>query len=396
MNIDEFYNLNHNNDLLIILGLILGYIGAISFVIYQIMLGMLWVNIVFQVFLKTKYHNLYLKKAFLVSISSIIPLLPSILRFLKSISHPGVNIGLPPDVNIVALGPISAPIPLLEFGQIMFRKFVLEDWITPYPQLSIITVIIGIISFYFVVMKQRSNHAVKRATLISFYGIFVAFMILILTSKDISLFPPKIISQLVNPSETIIVAWVLFLVPIAILLSCLHNSVISYIKEKTKVLTIMTLLSIIVISPYLYYVIFEDVNYITGQNNIFSILSLDDTFLMSWISNNTPKNVKILINPNESGSFIPILADRVVIYPFTATRRSESYRQLVNLINNGIINETTYQLAQQHNVTHVYISEASMFLRDNWDPSLFNLNSNLSLEKRIGSAYFYRFNFFDR
>jgi hypothetical protein len=299
-------------------------------------------------------------------------------------------------VNIVALGPISAPIHLLEFGQIMFRKFLLEDWITPYPQLSIITVIIGIISFYFVITKQRSNHALKRSTSISFYGIFVAFMIIILTSKDISLFPPKMISQLVNPSETIIAAWVLFLVPITILLSCLHNSVTSYVKEKTKVLTIMSLLSIILISPYLYYVIFEDGNYITGQNNIFSILSLDDKFLMSWISNNTTENVKILINPNEPGSFIPILADRVVVYPFTATRRSESYRQLVNLINNGIINETTYQLAQQHNVTHVYISEASMFLRDKWDPSLFNLSSNFSLEKRIGSAYFFRFTFFDR
>ncbi len=396
MNVNKFYNLNQNNDLLVILGLILGYIGAISFVIYQIMLGMLWLNTVFQELLHRKYRYLYLKKAFLVSISSIIPLFPSILRFLNSISHPGVNIGLPSDVNIVALGPISAPIRLLEFVQIMFRKFLIEDWITPYPQLSIITIIIVIISFYFVVMKQSSNHAVKRAISISLYGIFTALMILILTSKDISLFPPKIISQLVNPSETIIVAWVLFLVPISILLSCLYNIVINYVKEKTKVITIMSLLCIILISPYVYYVIFEDGNYITGQNNIFSILSLDDIFLMSWISNNTPENVKILINPYEPGSFIPILANRIVIYPFTATRRSESYRRLVNLINNGIINKATYQLIQQHNVTLVYVSGASMLLGDKWDPSLFSSNQNFLLEKRIGTAYLFRFSFSDK
>lgn len=393
MNFNEIYNLNQNKNLPIILGLILGYIGAISFVIYQVMLGMLWVNIVFQVFYNRKYCHLYVKKAFLVSISSIIPLLPSILRFLNSINHPGVNIGLPSDVNSIALGPISAPIHLLEFAQIMFRKFLIDDWITPYPQLSTITIIIVIISFYFVAMKQRTNHAVKRATSISLYGMFVALIILFLTSRDISLFPPKIISQLVNPSETIIVAWVLFLIPITVLLNCLYNSVISYVKEKSKVITIMSLLCVILISPYVYYVIFEDGNYITGQNNLFSILSLDDTFLMSWISNNTPENMKILINPSEPGSFIPILANRVVVYPFTATRRSESYGLLVNLINNRIINDTTYQLIQQHNVTHVYISGASIFWGDNWDPSIFYLNQNIILEKRIGPTYLFRFVF---
>lgn len=111
---------------------------------------------------------------------------------------------------------------------------------------------------------------------------------------------------------------------------------------------------------------------------------------------NTPENVKILINPYEPGSFIPILANRVVIYPFTATRRSESYRRLVNLINNGTINKATYQLIQQHNVTLVYVSGASMLLGDKWDPSLFSSNQNFLLEKRIGTAYLFRFSFSDK
>jgi hypothetical protein len=394
---DRFENLNQKNFFFGILGLILGYIGAISFVTYQILLGMMWINIVFKVRFNKNNKNIYpfIKRAFLISICSIIPLLPSILRFLYSLSHPGLNMGLPLDVNIEALGPISAPISLLEFGKIISRKFLIEDWITPYPLLSIITIMTIIITSFFVV-KQRSNPVVNKAASISFYGIITGFMILILTSKEISLFPSKIISQLVNPSETIIIVWVLFLVPITILLKFLYNMVISYVKEETRIIAIMSLLCVIVITPYVYYVIIEDGNYITGQNNIFCILSLEDKYLMSWISNNTSENIKILVNPYETGSFIPVLANRVIVYPFTATRRSESYKILVNLINKGILNETTYQLAQQHSVTHVYVGPLTFWdVREKWDPSLFNKSQNFRLEKRIGSAYLFRYIVYD-
>ena len=111
------------------------------------------------------------------------------------------------------------------------------------------------------------------------------------------------------------------------------------------------------------------------------------------MQNKLPINSTILVNPDDAGGFIPTIAGYKVVLPFTGSRSSISYTNLCNLILDGNLNKTAYDLMQHFNITHVFIgSRATDYQGPSaWNPFLFLGNPHFKLLYNVGSSYLFAF-----
>jgi len=167
-------------------------------------------------------------------------------------------------------------------------------------------------------------------------------------------------------------------------------------SRKLLVSAISVMLLVGIYSPFLYQSIFLDVGGIHGSYAVFAATTEQDLQLMMWIKENLAKNATILVNNYQSGTFIPSLANRKVIYPDFASSYSVSYQELQTLLEQNSLNVTAMDLMKHFNITDIYVgSGVSPF--DNsehqWNPELFLGNPNFELVKNFSNAYLFQFNY---
>ena len=84
-----------------------------------------------------------------------------------------------------------------------------------------------------------------------------------------------------------------------------------------------------------------------------------------------------------------------IVYPFTGSRNSQNYQTLVELINQNILNSTSYKLMKLLNITDIFVGSSAMVGTPSWDPTLFLGNPNFALIKNIGTSYLFKLLYHD-
>jgi hypothetical protein len=168
-------------------------------------------------------------------------------------------------------------------------------------------------------------------------------------------------------------------------------------SRKLLVSAISIMLLVGIYSPFLYQSIVLDVRQIHGSYAVFAVTTEQDLQLMLWIKANLAKNATILVNNYQSGTFIPSLANRKVIYPGDfASSYSVSYQELETLLEKNSLNATTMDLMKHFNITDVYVGSGVSASGDwvhRWNPELFIGNPNFKLVKNFGNAYLFQVNY---
>lgn len=167
-------------------------------------------------------------------------------------------------------------------------------------------------------------------------------------------------------------------------------------SKKLLVSAISIMLLVGIYSPFLYQSIVLDVGWIHGGYDVFAVTTEQDLQLMLWIKENLAKNATILVNNYQSGTFIPSLANRKVIYPTFGSSDSVSYQELETLLEKNSLDVTAMDLMKHFNITDVYVGSgvsASDDWEHQWNPELFLDNPNFELIKNFGNAYLFQFNY---
>jgi hypothetical protein len=148
----------------------------------------------------------------------------------------------------------------------------------------------------------------------------------------------------------------------------------------------------------LYQSVVLDAGYLYGSYAVFSITSAQDLQLILWIKDNLPKDATVLVNTFSSGTFIPSIANRKVVFLPHAFSYSISYQELVALLEENKLNATTFDLMKRFNVTHVYVGYTVSpwdNYRHRWNSMLFLGNPNFELVKNFGDVYIFQLNVTD-
>jgi hypothetical protein len=167
-------------------------------------------------------------------------------------------------------------------------------------------------------------------------------------------------------------------------------------SRKLLVSAISVMLLVGIYSPFLYQSIVLDVGWIHSSYAIFAATTEQDLQLMLWIKENLTKNATILVNNYQSGTFIPSLANRRIIYPDFASSYSVSYQELQTLLEQNNLNVTAMDLMKHFNITDIYVgSGVSPFdnSKHQWNPELFLGNPNFELVKNFSNAYLFQFSY---
>jgi len=167
-------------------------------------------------------------------------------------------------------------------------------------------------------------------------------------------------------------------------------------SKKLLVIAISFILLIGIYSPFLYQSIFLGAGDIHGSYSVFAVTTGQDLQLIMWIKENLTKDATILVNNYQSGTFIPSLANRKVIYPYCGSSYSVSYQELQTLLDQNILNVTTMDLMKHFNITDIYVGSGVSPFNDSeyqWNPELFLGNPNFELAKNFSDAYLFHFNY---
>ena len=164
----------------------------------------------------------------------------------------------------------------------------------------------------------------------------------------------------------------------------------------SMLLVLLTTLLVITLinAPFIFSTIFHDPQMILGAYGMFAVTSVDDLDLMLWMKDNIPHNATILVNKQECGLFIPSVSHHKVIFPFIFSHQSHSYKLLSTLLEEGILNATTFNLMKHFNITHVYIGSfttAHELYKHKWSFQPFLDSPNFELIRRVGDACLFAF-----
>jgi hypothetical protein len=351
--------------------------------------------------------NVLRKRAFcglrdfsIVFAASLIPISPFIYRFIEWYPYPGHNIGLPSDIVI-------APWTYTN----LLNWLLFSEGISPYPPLVIIVLALAIFSGIVIYRKRRQLATLWNLTTVALCSL-LASVILVLLFHFQYVFPPIsiITGEAVRPTISIFIS-LCFLVGVfnVILYDTLINNfhkrltrVIlpsKQVFENTVAISLTFLILISIYSPFLYYTIAHDTEYLAGSYGKFAVTTLDDYELMLWMRDNLPENSVVLVSAYESGMFIPSISHLKAIYPSVLSKDNPRYLMLMKMIRNGTMNAAVYELMAQLGITHVYVGAKSSFgtwpldiesgENRKWDPLVFLSNPSFNLAKKIGAAYLF-------
>jgi hypothetical protein len=213
------------------------------------------------------------------------------------------------------------------------------------------------------------------------------------------------------PSSFNIISWghqgIIMVVSLNIILLMFYVKISDFccerkIKSLAKVLQkyaypglfVAFLVLLLVNVPFLYARLVQDPQTLVGSYELYSITSQSDYSLLQWMKANLSSNAIVMVNPEDSGLFIPSVSHQKIIYPWTASSYTLSYETLVNLIRDHVLNETTYDLMKGFNITDIFIgSNATDWWTGDftWDPYLFLGNPNFKLIQNFSTSYLFQF-----
>jgi len=413
-------NQNRRKELVIpIIGTLFGYMAAIHIAFYEVLFVAAALMLLFNILYKHEQAKYFVKNFFIMSIFSLIPFSVFIHRYITYYPYAGHNIGLPSDVITSGPSSLVSNIELLGWG--LFES----TWLSPYPPLKFEMLALVIMSgiLFFLARKSQGFLLVKTAlgTVLTLLGSHI--ILVILGSGELRL---AFLWQVIDPARQALLILPSLCLLMGISNVLLHSGVTVFLNSRFKVkralvpvlsritrrkprstnimvMAVVSLMLSFVYLPFVYYSLTGDVDYLTEQYNLFCVTSQDDYELMLWMQDELPINATILINPFDAGGFIPCISGHRVIFPFTGSRASASYEELVwHLLRNNL-DITTCNLIRHFNVSHVFVGSQAVHIlgpqtfieSSRWNPRLLLGNPNFELIKNIGNAYLFAFTYTD-
>ena len=373
------------------IGILLGYLAALHFTLYIILMATITVSTFVNVLRKRAFYEL--RNLLIVFAISIIPISPFIYRFVEWYPYPGHNIGLPSDVTIA---------PWMYLNLLNWLLF--SEGISPYPPLVIMILGLAVFSGIIIYRKRRQLATLLNPTKVSLC-LLLASLILVLLFHLQYVFPPIsiITGEVVRPTINIFISLCFLVGAFNVIL---YDTLINYFRkrltriilpskevfEKTVAIALTFLILFSIYSPFLYYTITQDTGYLVESYGGFAVTTSDDYALMLWMRDNLPKNSAVLVNDYEPGMLIPSISNREAIYPWVLSKDSSNYQKLVEMILNGTMSPAVYDAMKQLDITHVYVGADYSYKWEKnrkWDPLVFLSNPNFDLIKKVGAAYLF-------
>jgi hypothetical protein len=384
-----------NVGTILAVGFIFGFLAVLHLEAYEALISSL---LVLWLYTAIKRHQgawrRLLSLALIFGLSLLI-LSPFLYRQLIWYQYPYHNIGVAPDVEV------SIPQPTLSFIQTNFL------WLFNNFASNILLIIASLALFFvslLVAVHFRKNESFSGASWLVKLGIAMFLgesLILLLSAINYTNLPFYGNAVLLYfPIYFFIAAANFYL--LYLFSSYLSRKILAKIDEtklksrKLLVSAISIMLLVVIYSPFMYQSIVLDVGQIHGGYAVFAVTTEQDLQLILWIKENLSKNATILVNNYQSGTFIPSLANRKVIYPVVASSDSVSYRELETLLEKNSLNITAMDLMKHFNITDIYVGSGISSINDSeyqWNPELFLDNPNFKLVKNFGNAYLFQFNY---
>lgn len=389
---------------ILVIGILLGYLASMHLAFYEVIIAsaMLWL------FAEAarKPRRIYKISVFLVMcFFTILPIAPFLYRYVKYYPYPGHNIGLPPDMVADVTSPPTthghpSQSPIIS-ALINFHTTILLNYnVHPNPTLRIFLICLVFASFLTLYLHFRKKRKIFAAEKIALTSIG-ASILLNLSTYILPAIPWQRIAMILYVSVCLLIST--FNIRICPVIHTYFAGFSRKIvkRDKKKVIVVAFMGTLLLFSalygPFVYYTIVTSPRALQGLYGIYAVTSKSDYELMRWMKYNLSDYAIVLVNPYDSGSFITSASQKKVVYPFSAYLLSYSYRRLVNLIRQGVVNETTYDLLRNFNVTHVFLGSRTLRfwgkveLEENqqWDPMLFLGNPNFKLVKNTDDSYLF-------
>ena len=377
---------------LLFLGLMIGYLGAIHAVYFEVTIVTLFIISFIKIIRKQEKPLGEMLNSMAIFVFSLIPVSVFLYRFVISASS-GFNVGLPNNISDVKLSSF------FENLSTQFYNFMVSDWISPYPILRVITLFFLVLSIIIIALSWKKGwlNRLNIAATVTFSSILGGTIIILFASSEFGLF---FLAFATNIPEIAIVMFTSLLLLMGLSIIIIQKRIFLLIRNHlSKMVSLAIIISffILTFSPFIYYTFTADASYNHGIYDIHAVATPEDRELILKMKNNLLDNSIVLINPYDAGGFIPTLSGYKVIYPFTASRNSLSYTKLYDLIVEGILNKTTYDLMIEFNITNIFVGAKAVSVGDTstrmapWNPLLFLGNPNFKLVDRVGNSYLFAF-----
>jgi len=378
------------------IGILFGYLSVLHLQTYEMLIASLFVLWVY-VGLKReedRWHRLL--NIIVISGLSLLILSPFLYRALAFYPYSYHNIGLPADVEA------PYPIPQANLSVVIMGVTWLFEHFGSNILLRIASLALFLVSMLMIVGLRRKNRLTQINELVKigiamFLGQLLISLLSVISPTDLPFYPQPLLLYL--PFYFFIAALNLGLYQF--FSSRLSKKILGKPNEpklKTKkllVTTVSLMLLLGIYAPFLHQSIVLDVRSLYGSYAVYSVTTEQDLQLILWIKDNLPGDATILVNTYQSGTFIPSIANRKVVFPPFASSYSASYQKLVALLEENKLNTTTYNLMGRFNITNIYAGSAWSGGAHRWNPMLFLGNPNFKLKQNFGNACLFQFNYMD-
>ncbi|MGD0160753.1 MAG: DUF6541 family protein [Candidatus Bathyarchaeia archaeon] len=374
---------------LAVIGLLFGFDGAIMVSFIQVLVV---VGLIFLLYRFVRDRIVFRRQAFaflIIFLFCLLPLAPLFYRLAIFYNYPGHNIGVPSDFT----GYQNTVMSYTMFQALQWAF----QYISPYSVTNV-AVMAFIAALAVLLWKMKAEDDLR--SIASFAATVLLAAVLL---SFLAYFLPSSLGFISWGHQAIII-----IVSMNIMLISFYVCVVRLSRRVdlkrlsrafTKKIYANVLLAIILLAslnaPFIYYRLFSDSQGLRGSYNMYAVTGFDDYELMNWMKQNLTSTAVVLVSPYEPGLFIPAISTQKIVYPYTASQFSASYQTLVDLINNDVMNETTYGLMSNLSITHVYVGSNAAywwFQKLKWNPLLFLGNPNFKLAKNFGNAYLFQFN----
>jgi len=388
-------------SVLIVVGVFIGYLATVHLSFFWLLMLTWGIHEIAKHRITLRILQEQIGKIFFLLFAIGIVGLPFYIRFVRYYSLPGHNIGLPTDIGNVIETPLPIGPPPVMFADVV--NFLLTMFsqvnISPYGIPRVIFIGLSMVGVLLVFSFTLKHQVVSEceSLLVIMIGVNILLILLqVLIPETVVLGRYMRFTLLIYFSFILLIGslnfriykkWKLFILKIKP----------SFNSKKLVSLIVLLMIFVPIYAPFVYYRLAEDPQLIMDNCGLFAVTSKDDYDLMIWMKNNLPINTTVLVNPFEPGLFIPSISHKKIVYPLSGYHLSQSYAQVVDLLANGVLNQTVYQYLLDQNITHVYVGSKKSalahadFNQTKWDPYLFLGNPNFDLTKRFGTAYLFRF-----
>jgi len=375
---------------LVVVGLLFGYNGSLIVSYIQTLTLMAFIICVYWLIRERAlgYRKLY--EFFVIFAAAVLVLSPVFYRFFAFYPYPGHNIGLPADFLGYQTTRLSFTVTQgLEWAFVNLSPHRVLRLLTPF--------MLGGLALW---LWKKKNYGDVKPVIAIALTLFLSAALLSIVSFFL-------------PSDLEVISWghqgIIIAISLNILLAVLYLKLkkffynlkpervyILFSKQIPRNVLLAFLVLLLLNTPFLYYRFFRDPQVMLDTYRMFAVTAEDEYKLMVWMKENVSSNAVILVSPYESGSFIPTVSKRKIVFPYTATRFSNSYQNLTDMLLDYVLNQTVYELMQKLGISHVFIGASAgywLFEQRKWDALLFLGNPNFRLVKNFSKAYLFEFNY---